>query len=148
MQIADNCRVSIHYTLTRPGGDIIESSHDGDPLEYEHGSEALVPGLEKALTGKEAGDRVSVSVKPEEGYGERSDQLIQQVPRNLFQFEGDITPGMRFQADTGKGIELVTVTHVDDQSITVDANHPMAGETLQFDVDIIAVNAASDQKEN
>lgn len=140
MQISANKNVSIHYTLTRPNGDVIESSRDGDPLTYTHGTDALVPGLEKELEGKVTGDRVAVSVQPDDGYGERRDDLIQYVPRETFQFDGEITKGMRFQADTGHGIELVTVTAVDESQITVDANHPLAGEVLNFDVNIISVN--------
>jgi len=146
MKISANKAVSIHYTLTRPGGDIIESSRDGDALTYIHGTEALVPGLEKEMEGKSSGDRVSVSVKPEEGYGLRSDELIQSIPRSIFHFDGEIEPGMRFQADTGNGIELVTVIQVTEENIIVDANHPMAGETLNFDVDIIAVREASEKE--
>ncbi|PJA31846.1 MAG: peptidylprolyl isomerase [Zetaproteobacteria bacterium CG_4_9_14_3_um_filter_53_7] len=144
MQVTQNSIVSIHYTLTRPDGEIIESSRDGGPLEYIHGSEALVPGLEKELTGKSAGDHIAVSLQPEEGYGERSEQLIQHIPRNIFHFDDEIKPGMRFQADTGRGIELVTVIHVAENTITVDANHPLAGEVLNFVVDIIAVREASE----
>ncbi|GAV20422.1 FKBP-type peptidyl-prolyl cis-trans isomerase SlyD [Mariprofundus micogutta] len=143
MQITNHCRVSIHYTLTKPDGDIIESSPDGEPLDYVHGTEALVPGLEKALEGRSAGERIAVSVQPAEGYGERSDQLIQNISRDIFHFDGDIEPGMRFQADTGQGIELVTVINVDENLITIDANHPLAGEILNFTVDIIAVHEAS-----
>lgn len=142
MKISDNSIVSIHYTLTKPGGEIIESSRDGDPLDYIHGTQALVPGLEKELVGRSAGDRVAVSVQPEEGYGERSDQLIQNISRDIFHFDGDIVTGMRFQADTGNGVELVTVINVDESVITVDANHPLAGEILNFDVNIIAVREA------
>ncbi|ATX79940.1 FKBP-type peptidyl prolyl cis-trans isomerase [Mariprofundus aestuarium] len=146
MQVSANKVVSIHYTLTRPGGDIIESSRNGDALTYIHGTDALVPGLEKEIEGKSAGDRISVSVKPEEGYGLRSDELIQSVPRSIFHFDGEIEPGMRFQADTGRGIELVTVVQVTEENVVVDANHPMAGETLNFDVDVIAVREASEEE--
>ena len=139
MQIAANSLVSIHYTLTRPDGDIIESSRDGDALTYIHGTDALVPGLEREMEGKSAGDRVIVSVKPEDGYGERRDDLIQAIQRDIFQFDGEIEVGMRFQADTGHGIELVTVAAVDKDYITVDGNHPMAGQTLNFDVEIVDV---------
>jgi len=142
MQISKGNIVSIHYTLTKPGGEIIESSRDADPLDYIHGTEALVPGLEKELEGKISGDRVSVSVKSEDGYGDRNQDLIQNVSRDIFHFDGEIQVGMRFQADTGSGIELVTILKVDEQWITVDANHPLAGETLNFDVDIIAVREA------
>jgi len=144
MKISENSRVSIHYTLTKPNGDIIESSRDIEPLEYIHGTEALVPGLEKELEGKSAGDRIAVSVQPEEGYGPRSDQLIQNISRDIFHFDGEIKPGMRFQADAGNGIELVTVIHVDDKIITVDANHPLAGEVLNFAVDVVAVRENSE----
>ncbi len=139
MNVSNNTRVSIHYTLSKPNGDIIESSRDGEPLDYIHGTDALVPGLEKELAGKSAGDRIVVSIQPEDGYGPRSDQLIQNISRDIFHYDGEIELGMRFQADTGNGIELVTVINIDDKTITVDANHPLAGETLNFTVDIAAV---------
>ncbi|NWF35655.1 peptidylprolyl isomerase [Mariprofundus sp. KV] len=146
MPISANAVVSIHYTLTHPGGDIIESSRDGAPLTYTHGTEALVPGLERALHGKTAGERITVSIKPEEGYGLRSDELIQSIPRSVFHFDGEIVPGMRFQADSGRGIELVTVMQVNESDIIVDANHPMAGETLNFDVEIITVEEGQEEE--
>ncbi|ATX81752.1 FKBP-type peptidyl-prolyl cis-trans isomerase SlyD [Mariprofundus ferrinatatus] len=144
MQISANSPVTIHYTLTLPNGDIVESSCGGDPLSYIHGTDALVAGLERALEGKSAGDRIAISVNPEDGYGERRDDLIQTIPRNIFQFDGKIENGMRFQADTGSGIELVTVISVDEENITVDGNHPMAGETLNFVVDIVEVGKPSE----
>lgn len=143
MQVANNKAVTIHYTLTNDAGDVIDSSRGGEPLSYIHGIGALVPGLERELEGKAAGDNVAVTVSPEEGYGHKSDQLIQSVPREVFHFDGDIEVGMRFQAESDHGIELVEVVAVNDQTVTVDANHPLAGETLNFDVEVISVRDAT-----
>jgi len=149
MQISENKVVTIHYTLTNPQGDVIDSSRDGEPLAYIHGIGALVPGLEQELEGKAAGDSVAVTVQPEDGYGQRSEQLIQSVPREVFHLDGDIEVGMRFQAETDHGIELVEVVAVNDQTVTVDANHPLAGETLNFDVEVVAVrDATADELEH
>jgi len=143
MQVSEKKAVTIHYTLTNPEGDVIDSSRDGEPLAYIHGIGALVPGLEHELEGKSAGDNVTVSVSPEEGYGERSQQLIQAVPKELFKIDGEIQVGMRFHAEAEHGIELVEVVAVDDDTVTIDANHPLAGQTLNFDVDIVDVRDAT-----
>ncbi len=143
MQIATNRAVTIHYTLTNQAGDVVDSSRNGDPLAYVHGIGALVPGLEKELEGKSAGDNVAVTVQPEDGYGHRTPELIQSVPKEVFRFDGKIETGMRFQAETDHGIELVEVIAVDDESVTIDANHPLAGEVLNFDVDVVAVRDAT-----
>lgn len=133
----------IHYTLTNEQGETVDSSRDQEPLAYIHGTETLVPGLEKELEGKSAGDTIQVKVSPAEGYGERSPELMQRVERQLFQFDGDIEVGMRFEAEAEHGVELVTVMAVDDHTITIDANHPLAGEILNFDVEIMTVRDAS-----
>lgn len=146
MQVSANKAVTIHYTLTNPNGDVIDSSRDGEPLAYIHGIGALVPGLERELEGKAAGDNVTVSLAPEDGYGERSEQLIQSVPKELFKMDGDIEVGMRFHAEAEHGIELVEVVAVDDDTVTIDANHPLAGQTLNFDVDIVDVRDATKEE--
>lgn len=143
MQVATNKAVTIHYTLTNQAGDIVDSSRDGDPLAYIHGIGSLVPGLEKELEGKGVGDNVTVTVQPEDGYGHKTPELIQVVPKEAFHFDGEIEVGMRFQAETDHGIELVEVIAVDDESVTVDANHPLAGEALNFDVDVVDVRDAT-----
>ena len=143
MQVATNKAVTIHYTLTNQAGDIVDSSRDGEPLAYIHGIGALVAGLESELDGKSIGDNVAVTVQPEDGYGHKTPELIQSVPKEAFQFDGDIEVGMRFQAETDHGVELVEVVAVDDATVTVDANHPLAGETLNFDVEIVAVRDAT-----
>jgi len=143
MQVATNKAVTIHYTLTNQAGDVVDSSRDGEPLDYIHGIGALVSGLESELDGKSIGDSIAVTVQPEDGDGHKTPELIQSVPKEAFQFDGDIEVGMRFQAETDHGVELVEVVAVDDETVTVDANHPLAGETLNFDVEIVAVRDAT-----
>ncbi|MDX8394918.1 MAG: peptidylprolyl isomerase [Mariprofundaceae bacterium] len=143
MKIENNKAVTIHYTLTDSSGETVDSSRDGEPLPYIHGVGALVPGLEKELEGKEAGNNIVVTVQPEDGYGVRVAELMQSVPRDVFQFEGEIEVGMRFEAEAEHGVELVTVTAVSDEEISIDANHPLAGEVLNFDVDVVTIRDAS-----
>ena len=147
MQIAENKVVFIHYTLTNQAGEVLDSSHGrGEPLGYLHGHGNIIPGLENALIGKAAGDKLDVTVEPAEGYGDRHDQLVQQVPREAFQGVDELQPGMQFQADTGMGPRLFTITKVDGEEVTVDGNHPLAGETLSFAVEITDVRDASDEE--
>lgn len=143
MQIAERCVASFHYTLTDDAGEVIDSSAGRDPLAYLHGAGNIVPGLEKALAGKVAGDKLNVDVAPEEGYGVHHAQLVQTVPRDAFQGVESIEVGMQFQAQTPQGPFSVTVTEVSDESVTVDGNHPLAGKTLHFAVEITEVREAS-----
>lgn len=147
MQIASNSVVSIHYTLTGDDGNIIDSSAGNEPLVYLHGAGNIIPGLENALVGKSAGDALTVRVVPAEGYGEVVMDLIQQVPREMFQGTDSIEPGMTFQAQDQSGyVQHVTVTAVNDSTVTIDANHPLAGQHLNFDVTIVAVRQASQEE--
>jgi FKBP-type peptidyl-prolyl cis-trans isomerase SlyD len=146
MQIAHQKVVSIHYTLTNVDGDIIDSSEGSEPLSYLHGFGNIIPGLENALTGREAGDRFTVSVTPAEGYGERDDGMIQTVPRNAFHGVDEIQPGMQFQAQSPEGMQLVTVIGVEEDQVILDGNHPMAGLTLNFAVEITAVRDATHEE--
>ena len=143
MHIAKHKVVSINYTLTDHTDTVLDSSAGGDPLVYIHGSGHIIPGLENALNGKVVGDALKVTVPPQEAYGLRDEVLKQTVPRDRFEPGADIHVGMRFQSPTDDGVEIVTVTHLDDQSVTVDANHPLAGMTLNFDVEVLAVRDAS-----
>ena len=144
MQVAENTVVAIHYTLTNNAGETLDSSVErGEPLAYLHGHGNIIPGLESALVGKSAGDKMDVTVEPEQGYGERHDQLIQQVPRTAFEGVDTLEPGMQFQAETGMGPRLFTITEVGGEEVTVDGNHPLAGETLNFAVEITDVREAS-----
>ncbi|TXK65662.1 FKBP-type peptidyl-prolyl cis-trans isomerase [Alkalisalibacterium limincola] len=143
MQIADRCVASFNYTLTNDAGDVLDTSNGREPLAYLHGAGNIVPGLEKAMEGKSAGETFKVDVAPEEGYGERHDALVQVVPRDAFQGVDDIQPGMQFQAQSNQGVMSVTVTKIEDGQVTVDGNHPLAGETLHFDIEVTEVREAT-----
>lgn len=144
MEIADQRVVYMHYTLTNTKGEVLDSSQGNEPLAYLHGAGNIIPGLEKALIGKQTGDKLQVTVAPGEGYGEHDPNLIQQVPRRAFQGIKDIQPGMSFQAQGEGGAPMrVVVTRVAGDMVTVDGNHPLAGETLNFDVEITEVRAAT-----
>lgn len=142
MQVSENTVVSIHYTLKNDQGEILDSSRDQEPLSYLHGAGNIIPGLEAALAGHAEGDKFSVTVEPAEGYGERHPELIQKLARDLFP-AGDIEPGMRFRADTATGPQILTVTEVSETEVTVDANHPLAGERLHFEVEVVGLRPAS-----
>lgn len=146
MQIAKNAAVQIHYTLKNDAGEVLDSSEGAEPLAYLQGHGNLIPGLEKALEGKRAGDEVAVSIPPEEGYGVRDASLIQDVPRSAFEGIPDVEVGMQFHADSNHGPRTVTVTKVAAETITVDGNHPLADQTLHFAVQIVAVRAASKEE--
>lgn len=143
MQIAKHKVVSLNYTLTDQADAVLDSSEGGDPLVYIHGLGHIIPGLENALAGKAAGDTLKVTVPPEEAYGMRDEALKQTVPRERFEPGMDIEAGMRFHAPTEDGVEIVTVTMVDADSVTVDANHPLAGMTLNFSVEVVEVRDAN-----
>lgn len=143
MVIADQKVVSIHYTLKTGDGQVVQESEPGKPFSYVHGTGNIIPGLEDALAGKEPGDKLDVSLEPEQAYGERNDALIQELPREVFQGVDEIQEGMRFQAQSEQGVRIITVTQVQDDHITVDANHPLAGEALKFEVEVENVRDAT-----
>jgi FKBP-type peptidyl-prolyl cis-trans isomerase SlyD len=146
MSIAQNSVVTIHYTLKDDAGEVIDSSREGDPIAYLHGHGNLVPGLERELEGKNTGDKVNVSVTPDQGYGEYDKNLVQQVPRRAFQGIGKVTVGMRLHAQTPQGPRAVTVTRIVGDMVTIDANHPLAGKNLNFDVEITNVREATEEE--
>jgi FKBP-type peptidyl-prolyl cis-trans isomerase SlyD len=145
MQVARDAVVLIHYTLKNDGGEVLDSSEGSEPLAYLHGGGNIISGLEEALEGKVAGDHVSVSIPPEKGYGVHDQALIQRVPRRAFQ-GGSIQPGMRFTAQTEHGPRQVVVTQVAGDMVTVDGNHPLAGQSLHFDVDVTEVRLATEEE--
>ncbi len=143
MQIANDKVVMIHYTLTNDEGDLLDSSKDQDPLAYLHGFGNIIPGLEKALTGRSIGDTFKIEIAPEDGYGVRDNEMVQSVPRSAFEGVDDIEPGMQFQAQSPDGIQLVTVIDIDGDEVILDGNHPMAGITLHFDVEVTDIREAT-----
>lgn len=146
MEISAARVASIHYTLTDDEGRIIDQSSEGRPLHYFHGAGNIIPGLEKALAGRQAGDRVQVDVAPEEGYGVRNESLVQDLPRDAFQGVERVEPGMQFEARTERGPLLVTVVEVDGDRVRIDGNHPLAGQTLHFDVSVVEVRESTEEE--
>ena len=147
MNIGEKCVVAFHYKLTNSEGEQLDSSEGQDPLKYLHGANNIVPGLEKELEGKKAGDALKVEVQPDDGYGHVNPELVQKVPRSAFEDAKEINPGMQFQAQGPDGqAQLITVKEVTDEEITVDGNHPLAGQVLTFDVTIEDVREASEDE--
>jgi FKBP-type peptidyl-prolyl cis-trans isomerase SlyD len=146
MNITPDQVVSIHYTLRDDSGAVIDASTAGEPLTYLHGHGNLIPGLERELTGKRAGDKLQVSIAPADGYGEYDRELVQRVPRRSLRGVPNIQVGMRLQAQTPQGARAVTVTHLSGDMVTLDGNHPLAGKTLNFEVEIAAVRVATDEE--
>ena len=146
MQIANDVVVSIEYTLTDDQGTVIDSSVGGEPLTYLHGAGNIIPGLEGALEGKKVGDSFKVSVTPDEGYGEKDEGQLQVVPRGMFQGVDQVEVGMQFHAQTDHGMQVITVAGVEGDNVTVDGNHPLAGQNLNFDVKVVDVRAATGEE--
>mgnify|MGYP000874227790 FL=1 len=147
MNIDDKRAVSIHYTLTNEQGEKLDSSEGQDPLSYLHGASNIIPGLENALVGKTTGEKVSVTVQPEDAYGEINPEMIQIVPREAFEGIDDIQAGMQFQASGPDGqTQVVTIKAVGEEGVTVDGNHPLAGQVLNFDVSIEEVRDATEEE--
>ena len=146
LMIGDKSVVTIHYTLTDDAGEVLDNSRDSDPMVYLHGASNIIPGLEKELTGKTAGATLKVTVSPEEGYGEHSPEAIQKVPRSAFEGVDDIQPGMQFQTEGPHGVQIIIVTELSENEVTVDANHPLAGKTLHFDVSVEGVRDATPEE--
>lgn len=145
MQITDNTAVSIHYTLTNNGGEQLDTSIGDEPLVYLHGAGNIIPGLEAALAGKNVGDKLNVTIAPEEAYGAIDENMVQVVSRKMF--EGmDIEVGMQFHADVSYGAGIITITEIDGDDVTIDGNHPLAGESLTFDVEVIDVRPATEDE--
>lgn len=143
MNISENCVASIHYTLTNGEGKVIDTSEGQEPLAYLHGAGNIIPGLEKALLGKVVGDKFNVSIPAAEAYGVRDDSMVQELPSNMFSGIDKIEVGMEFHAETEHGLQVVTVTKVDGDNVTIDGNHPLAGVDLTFDVEVAEIRAAS-----
>lgn len=139
--------IVFHYTLTDDEGEVVESSKGGHPLAYLQGKGQIVPGLEKAMAGKVGGDSFKVDVAPEEGYGLKEGPGPQPVERTAFPEDAELHEGMMFAAEMPDGSQMpLWVTEVSDDKVMVDSNHPLAGETLHFDVEVVEVRDASDEE--
>lgn len=146
MKIENNKVVQIKYVLTDAQGNQMDASGD-EPLAYLHGSHNLIPGLEAELKGKQAGDKFVATIPAEEAYGEKQDHLIQDgVPKEMFQGVDNIEVGMRFEAQSEQGFHSVVITEINDETVTVDGNHEMAGMDLTFDIEVVDVRDATEEE--
>ena len=146
MDIKKNRVVTIEYNLRDEAGRLLDSSEGGEPLVYLHGNDNIIAGLEKHLEGKIPGDAVDCNVPAVEAYGERDENLVFKVPKKDFGESAEIAPGMQFEAHGEDGAQIVTVVSVDGEEVTIDANHPLAGENLHFDVKVVDVRDATSEE--
>lgn len=146
MQLTKDKVAVINYTLTDDDGKIIDQSTEGG-FSYLHGANNIIPGLEKELEAKRAGDKLNVTIEPTDAYGERDLEKIQKIPREMFPPDIDIQPGMSFRGQTGQGqTVLVTITAVESDQVVVDGNHPLAGMRLHFALEVVDVRDATDEE--
>ena len=148
MTISENKVVLIHYTLKDDSGEILDSSEGKDPLAYIQGIGNVIVGLEEAMTGKAVGEKVKTTVTPEKGYGNRSDENIHKVPLSGFEADGDekLEVGMQVRVETNEGISIADVASIDGEEVTLDLNHPLADETLHFDVEVVDIREATKEE--
>jgi FKBP-type peptidyl-prolyl cis-trans isomerase SlyD len=143
VKIGPETVVTFHYTLRDESGAAMETSMGGEPAAYLHGSNSIIPGLESAMTGRIGGDIFSATVKPEDGYGVRDPDRVQRVPIKHLAFNGKLRAGAVVQLSTNDGMKTVTVLKAGRHTADIDTNHPLAGQTLVFDIEIIETRAAS-----
>jgi len=144
MKISADTVVAFHYSLLTADKEVIDGTRDGEPLPYLHGHRNIIPGLEKALEGRESGEKFQVTVHPDDGYGRRDNGLVQTIKREVF---GDVEleVGMHYQVEDDAGeLQLVQITDINGDEITVDGNHPYAGHMLTFDIEVISVREATE----
>lgn len=146
LMIGKNSVVSIHYTLKDDEGVVMDSSEGMEPLTYLHGNNNLISGLEKELQGKVKGSRLSAVIAPKDAYGELNSDLVQTISMSMFKGVDNVEVGMTFVAQSEHGQRQVRVVEVEGDDVTIDANHPMAGKTLHFDVEVMEVRDATAQE--
>ncbi len=143
VQIEKKMAVSIHYTLTNNAGEQLDNSRDQEPMVYLHGLGQIISGLENALLGKSVGDKFVVTIPPADAYGEKRDDMLQIVPITMFEGIDKVEVGMKFHADASHGVDMVTVSKIEGDEVTIDGNHPLSGEALTFDVEVIDIRPAT-----
>ena len=147
MLIANQHVVAIDYTLSNNAGEVIDSSEGAEPLVYLHGAGYIIAGVENALTGIAVGDELDVSIEPEDAYGEYSAELITNIGREMFEGVDALEVGMQFHASAPDGgMQIVTIREIEGEQVTIDGNHPLAGQQLNFKVKVVDVRAASEEE--
>ena len=143
MQVEKDRVVSFHYNLMTSESTMSESSKDGDPMVYLHGHGGLISGLEKEMQGKRQGDKFAVSVNPEDAYGLRRENATERIPIKRLHYKGKLRPNMVAGIETEHGLQEVTIIKVGKFNADVDLNHPLAGLTLNFEVEITDIREAT-----
>jgi FKBP-type peptidyl-prolyl cis-trans isomerase SlyD len=143
LQIARHTVATFTYRLTDDAGALLDASEEGEPLAYIHGTESIIPGLERALEGRSSGDVLKLRIAAPEAYGERDDELVHEVSRGELPEGAEIAVGTQFHAENEDGVHILTVVGVEGDRITLDANHPLAGMALNFDLKVVSVRAAT-----
>jgi FKBP-type peptidyl-prolyl cis-trans isomerase SlyD len=146
MKISKEKVVSIHYTLKDKTGEVLDSSDGQPPLAYIQGLGNIIPGLEKALDGKQVGEKLDVVIPPEDAYGVRKESFVKTIPLSEFENQGDIKVGAQFRVETSQETHIATVTNVENEEVTIDLNHPLADETLHFDVEVMDIREATQEE--
>lgn len=146
MQIEKNKVVGIDYTLTDDKGKVLDSSEGLEPLCYLHGADNIITGLERALEGQEVGAELQVLVTPEDGYGDRDESLMQEIPKEEFDEIEDLEVGMEFEVETEEGPRVILITEIGDEVVTVDGNHPFSGINLSFKVAVREIRKATEEE--
>lgn len=148
MKITQNKVASLSYTLKNDDGEILDKADEGSPFLYMHGTGGIIKGLEKALDDKAVDEAFNVIIAPEDAYGERDDKLVEAVPRNMFEGIPDenMVAGAQFQAQTAQGTQVITIASVEGDTVNIDANHPLAGQTLHFDVAVLDIRDATEEE--
>lgn len=138
-QAASGDTVRVHYTGRLDDGTVFDSSQGRDPFEFTLGAGQVIPGFDAAVTGMEEGDSTTVKIEPENAYGDRHEEMVQQVTRSDIPEEIDLTVGMQLQASGPGGEMVVTVVELSEESVTLDANHPLAGKALTFELELVEI---------
>lgn len=150
MKITQDTVVTMHYVLKNDNGDIIDqSTEERGPLSILQGHGNIIPGLEDELLGKSQGDTFSTVISPEHGYGEYQDTMVQIVPLSGFRSEDEneqVLEGMQVQVETNQGPAVAMVTKIEEEDVTLDLNHPLAGETLHFEIEVVEVRSAEENE--
>lgn len=142
MSVQEGSKVSIHYTLT-VDGNVVDSSKSGEPLRYVQGEGQIIPGLEKELSGMKKGDKKEVKISPAEGYGERNENAVQKVGKKMFKEASELKVGGVVRGESGGNPFQAVITALEGDEVTLDFNHPLAGKTLHFDVEVMQVEPAT-----
>jgi FKBP-type peptidyl-prolyl cis-trans isomerase SlyD len=146
MKITKNKVVGIHYTLTDGLGNTLDSSDGRDPLYYLHGNGNLIPGLEREMENKQKDDDFKVTIQPEDAYGKRNDEMVYEIERSNFPDPKNVELGMTFTSHSEEGNINLMVVKIEGDNVTLDANHPLAGQELTFDVKVVDVRDASHEE--